>query len=243
MKGKNWFCVSFVFFLSFLMLLLICPGRAFSQGGHGTMTAGGQSSQFNTMMNASMLAAQMGTWAGSALAISNWWGMESGANFLQGMYNTMAPISGMSQGMQTGNWWGNTGVTGGLMRVTTPLGRVANWRRALNPGGRLGRLGIRVNRSRYRYAGMLNMGTRLKRESDLFKGGIYGRRKTVDYSFRNRYSSGISYRVANQRLLGLNMRRSLGLSLFSNLGRASLRYRTAGDKARKRKTGRSLDLY
>ena len=234
MKTKHMGYISFVFFLSFLMLLLICPDRALSQGGRGMRISGRQALSLNNMVGLSGMTASMGAWSGAAMRRLNLGGMTNRRLLFGGTYN---PFAGMSPAGRFGNVRRMNGyMSMGGFRGEGPVAsaRFAYGLGSMGLGGMRGLAGIRIGRFAYGSGGMLNMRTRRTRDFGLFLGGTYGRRKMNTSSIRNLFTSRVSGRMAYQGVPGTFLRGRQGLSLNPYLSRTRKRKTRVTDLTRRR---------
>jgi len=226
--------ISFVFFLSFLMLLLICPDRALSQGGRGMRISGRQALSLNNMVGLSGMTASMGAWSGAAMRRLNLGGMTNRRLLFGGTYN---PFAGMSPAGRFGNVRRMNGyMSMGGFRGEGPVAsaRFAYGLGSMGLGGMRGLAGIRIGRFAYGSGGMLNMRTRRTRDFGLFLGGTYGRRKMNTSSIRNLFTSRVSGRMAYQGVPGTFLRGRQGLSLNPYLSRTRKRKTRVTDLTQRR---------
>jgi hypothetical protein len=243
MNTKNLVFISFILFLSFLMLLFFCPDQALSQGGQGMRISGRQSLSRNNMIRVSGMTSPMFAWGGASMGRLGLRGMTTRRSLFGGSYNTFA---GMSRAGQLGNLrrmsgYGYMGMGSGYMsmggfRGEGPVasGRLAYGLGSLMSGGMRGLAGIRIGNFNYGSGGMLNMRARRTRDFSLFLGGTYGRRKKDTSSIRNLFTYRRAGRMAYQGLPSTFLRGSQGWSLNPYLSRTRKRKTRTTDLTRRR---------
>lgn len=235
MKRKHLGIISFIFFLSFLVVFLVCPDGAFSQGG----ISGRQSQALSNMIGFSGMIAPTRAWRRTAIGRLNLGRMTSRARLMGGTYNMFAR---MSRAGRLGNFQRMDGYMG--MGGFRGVDSVASSRRAYGLGlwgsrRMRGLAGIRFGGFDYGLAGMLNITARRGRKAGWLLGGTYARRKKRVSSFRNLFTARVAGRRAYQRLPRTYLRGRQGISLNPYLNRARKKKTTVTDLTRKR----SLRLY